>query len=216
MSAMHRQRSRCGGSRRSNPTPHGGVNMFQRSYPVLLVDDDPDVLSVSKLALRSMMVFGVPLNVSAASSKAEAIEMLGRRTTRLPGGRGITPFAVALIDVVMETDTAGLELCQYIRDAMKDKITQIYIRTGQAGLAPERSVIDRYDINGYFTKVELTEQKLYTLVKAGVRGVHNSARHSVLGEMIDALIANAGSTEGMSSVFGQTIHALREGEDGRP
>ena len=51
--------------------------MFQHSYPVLLVDDDPDVLSVSKLALRSMTVFGVPLDVSAASSKAEAIEMLG-------------------------------------------------------------------------------------------------------------------------------------------
>src|SRR3954451_16932434 len=125
MSAMHRQRSRCGGSRRSNPTPHGGVNMFQRSYPVLLVDDDPDVLSVSKLALRSMTIFGVPLNVSAASSKAEAVEMLGRRTTRLRGG-GIAPFTVALIDVVMETDTAGLELCQYVRDTMKDKITQIY------------------------------------------------------------------------------------------
>jgi hypothetical protein len=34
--------------------------------------------------------------------------------------------------------------------------------------------------------------------------------------MIDALIANAGSTERMSSVFGQTIHALRKGEDGHP
>ena len=156
--------------------------MFQHSYPVLLVDDDPDVLSVSKLALRSMTVFGVPLDVSAASSKAEAIEMLGRRTTQLRG-RGIAPFSVALIDVVMETDTAGLELCQYIRDTMKDKITQIYIRTGQAGLAPERSVIDRYDINGYFTKVELTEQKLYTLVKAGVREVHNTIRHDLVAEI---------------------------------
>ncbi len=77
-------------------------------------------------------------------------------------------------------------------------------------------MIDRYDINGYFTKVELTEQKLYTLVKAGVREVHNSVRHYVVGEVIDALIANAGSTEQMSSVFGQTIHALREGADGRP
>ena len=30
-------------------------------------------------------------------------------------------------------------------------------------------MIDRYDINGYFTKVELTEDKLYSLVKSGVR-----------------------------------------------
>ena len=31
------------------------------------------------------------------------------------------------------------------------------------------SVLDRYDINGYFTKVEATEDKLYSLVKSGVR-----------------------------------------------
>jgi hypothetical protein len=36
-------------------------------------------------------------------------------------------------------------------------------------MAPERKVIDDYDISGYFTKVELSEQKLYTLVKSGVR-----------------------------------------------
>jgi len=45
-----------------------------------------------------------------------------------------------LIDVVMETDTAGLELCQYIREKMKNQLTRIYIRTGQPGIAPERTV----------------------------------------------------------------------------
>src|SRR5262245_61363682 len=125
--------------------------MFSRSYPVLLVDDDPDVLSVSKLALRNITVFGVPLDISVASSKKEGIEVLTRKTTLLPNGRSVAPFAVALIDVVMETDNAGLELCQHIRETMKNPVTQIYIRTGQPGLAPERSVIDRYDINGYFT-----------------------------------------------------------------
>ena len=190
--------------------------MFQLSYPVLLVDDDPDVLSVSKLALRSMNVFGVPLDISVASSKKEAIELLERRTTKLPGGQGVAPFSVALIDVVMESNTAGLELCEYMRETMKDRITQIYVRTGQAGLAPERAVIDRYDINGYFTKVELTEQKLYTLVKGGVRHVHKIARDDVMFAVINALIANASSTERMSLVFQHMIGALREGADGRP
>ena len=78
-------------------------------------------------------------------------------------------MAVAFIDVVMETDTAGLELCQFIRETQRNRVTTLYIRTGQPGVAPERSVIDRYDISGYFTKVELTEDKLYSLVKAGAR-----------------------------------------------
>ena len=70
----------------------------------------------------------------------------------------------------MESDTAGLELCEYIREKQQNRLTQFYIRTGQPGIAPEREVIDRYDINGYFTKVELTEDKLYSLVKAGGYG----------------------------------------------
>jgi hypothetical protein len=41
-------------------------------------------------------------------------------------------------------------------------MTTIYVRTGQPGLAPERDVIDRYDINGYFSKAETTEDKLYS------------------------------------------------------
>lgn len=190
--------------------------MFQNSYPVLLVDDDPDVLSVSKLALRGMNVYGVPLDITVAASKAEAIEVLRKRTTSLPTGDAVAPFAVALIDVVMETNTAGLELCGYIRETLKDKTTQIYVRTGQAGLAPERAVIDRYDINGYFTKVEMTEQKLYTLVKAGVRQVHNPIRMEVMWAVIDGMIAHAKSTAHMSQVLKMAIQSLRQGADGRP
>jgi hypothetical protein len=78
-------------------------------------------------------------------------------------------LAVAFIDVVMESDTAGLELCQHIREEQGNKLTQLFIRTGQPGVAPERAVIDRYDINGYFTKAEATEDKLYSLVKSAVR-----------------------------------------------
>jgi len=190
--------------------------MFQKSFPVLLVDDDPDVLSVSKLALRGMTVFGVPLDITVATSKAEAIEVLKRRVTSLETGDSVAPFSVALIDVVMETNTAGLELCAYIRETLKDKTTQLYVRTGQAGLAPERTVIDRYDINGYFTKAEMTEQKLYTVVKSAVRQVHNVARTEVSWSLIDAMIAYSASKEGISQVLKMAIQSLKHGGEGRP
>ena len=113
--------------------------MFQKSFPVLLVDDDPDVLSVSKLALRGMTVFGVPLDITVATSKAEAIEVLKRRVTSLETGDSVAPFSVALIDVVMETNTAGLELCAYIRETLKDKTTQLYgARPGRPGAGTHR------------------------------------------------------------------------------
>ncbi len=43
------------------------------------------------------------------------------------------------------------------------------MRTGQPGHAPEKEVIDEYDINDYKEKTELTAQKLYTTVMTSLR-----------------------------------------------
>jgi CheY-like chemotaxis protein len=137
--------------------------MFQKQWDVLLVDDDPDMLRVSKLAMKNFKVYGIPLKIHECRSKLEAIQLLETQSELLPS------LAVAFIDVVMETDEAGLELCRYIREAQQNYLTQIYVRTGQPGVAPERAVIERYDINGYFTKIETTEDKLYSLTYSGVR-----------------------------------------------
>jgi len=173
--------------------------MFQKEWNILVVDDEPDVLSVSRLAMRNFTVYGTPIHIHAAQSKAEAVELL--KTTLLHGSR-LSNLAVAFIDVVMETDQAGLELCQFIREEQKDKLTQLFVRTGQPGIAPERDVIDRYDINGYFTKVEATEDKLYSLVKSGIRQYYflSSAFH--LSQLLHRCIAAAGSRERMT----QSMH----------
>ena len=47
--------------------------MFFKEWVVLLVDDEPDVLSVSKLAMRAIKVYDLPLKIYTAASKAEAI-----------------------------------------------------------------------------------------------------------------------------------------------
>ena len=114
--------------------------MFQTEWPVLLVDDDPDVLAVSKLAMKSFEIDGVPIKLFTATSKDEAVKLLSG-----PLGSTALPYvSVAFIDVVMETDHAGLELCRYIRETQMNRMTTIYVRTGQPGLARERDVIDRY------------------------------------------------------------------------
>src|SRR5919199_6814496 len=177
--------------------------MLQNEFNVLIVDDDPDVLAVSKLAMRGFNVFDVPVRLHTASSKAEAIDLIQRElsTPAYPSGN----LAVAIIDVVMETDTAGLELCDYIRNTLNNRTTQLYIRTGQPGVAPEREVIDRYDINGYFTKVEATEDKLYTIINSGVREVTFAGTAVAMLDLLSALAAFSDSRDAMFGVLEQAV-----------
>ncbi|MBM4200844.1 MAG: response regulator [Gammaproteobacteria bacterium] len=180
--------------------------MFFQHWPVLIVDDEPDVLQVSRLAMKNFEVYGLPLRIHTATSKAEAIRLMA---DDVEVGCSL---AVALVDVVMESDRAGLELCEHIRGDLGNKLTQIFIRTGQPGIAPEREVIDRYDINGYFTKVEATEDKLYSLIKSSVRQYLTYGTALATVDLCTALMAAAGSRRkiryALSPVGGQAPDQL--------
>jgi CheY-like chemotaxis protein len=136
--------------------------LIRKNWEVLVVDDEPDVLAVTRLALKQIQVYGIPIRIHECASKAAAIEYL-QKTAELPD------LALAIIDVVMETEHAGLDVCKFIRDELKNRDTQIVVRTGQAGKAPEREVIERYDISTYLTKVEATNEKLHAIVVNAVR-----------------------------------------------
>ncbi|MDM8516854.1 response regulator [Desulfobacterales bacterium HSG16] len=77
--------------------------------------------------------------------------------------------AIILLDVVMETDHAGLELVRHIREELGNRFVRIILRTGQPGKAPEKKVIIEYDISDYKTKTELTAQKLFTAIISSLR-----------------------------------------------
>ncbi|WP_437521144.1 response regulator [Sorangium sp. So ce726] len=136
--------------------------MVRTHWDVLIVDDDPDMLAISRLALKHVRVFGIPLKVHECTNKADAIKFL-KATAEL------SDLSVALIDVVMETEHAGLDVCKFIREDMNNRVTPIVVRTGQPGKAPEREVIERYDISTYLTKVEATNEKLHATVVNAVR-----------------------------------------------
>lgn len=176
--------------------------MFFQEWNVLLVDDEPDVLIVSTLAMKHFEVYGIPVKLYAANNKAEAINFL----QETPGVAW--SLALAFIDVVMETDTAGLELCQFLREYTQNKLTQLYIRTGQPGIAPEREVIDRYDINGYFTKLEATEDKLYSLTKSAVRQFLWSSYSMATMQFLNGLIAAGNSRAQLAQSIQQNYDML--------
>ncbi|WP_085904920.1 response regulator [Kiloniella majae] len=128
-------------------------------WKILIVDDEDEVHSVTKFALKGYKFADRPLKFFHAYSGTEAKDILSTNDD----------IALILLDVVMETDHAGLELVEYIRCTLNNKISRIVLRTGQPGQAPEKKIIIDYDINDYKEKTELTSQKLFTLVSASLR-----------------------------------------------
>ena len=128
-------------------------------WQILIVDDDPEVHSVTQLALSDLIVLDRRLEYLHAFSAKEACQLV----------KDNQDIAMVLLDVVMETDDAGLQVVKYVREELKRKNVRIVLRTGQPGYAPEESVIKQYDINDYKTKTELTRRKLVTSVFAAIR-----------------------------------------------
>lgn len=128
-------------------------------WKVLVVDDEEQIHTVTKMVLSNFSFRDQGLEFISAHSAEEARALM----TKHPD------IAVAFIDVVMETDTAGLDLVRYIRDELNNRHLRIVLRTGQPGQAPERKVIVGYDINDYKEKSELTAQKLFSTMVTALR-----------------------------------------------
>ncbi len=128
-------------------------------WKMLIVDDEPEVHSITKLVLADFAYKGRSAQFLSAYSAAEAREILARENA----------LAIILLDVVMETDDAGLQLVHHIREELKNRHVRIILRTGQPGQAPERAVILDYDINDYKAKTQLTAQQLFTTTVAALR-----------------------------------------------
>lgn len=126
---------------------------------LLVVDDDHDVHSVTELLLRDLTFDGYRLKLLHAYSSKEAFEILQQDAD----------IAILLLDVVMESDDAGLRLVKRVRETLHRKKLRIILRTGQPGYAPELETISNFDINDYKTKTELTRERLFTCLMAAAR-----------------------------------------------
>jgi diguanylate cyclase (GGDEF)-like protein len=137
----------------------------KETWQVLIVDDDPEIHSVTQLALSDLVVLGRRLEYLHAYSGVDACSLIETNPD----------IVLVLLDVVMETDDAGLNVVKHIRENLKRQDIRIVLRTGQPGYAPEESVIKEYDINDYKTKTELTRRKLVTTVYAAIRSYQQIA-----------------------------------------
>jgi diguanylate cyclase (GGDEF)-like protein len=168
----------------------------KETWKVLIVDDDPEIHSVTQLALSDLVVLGKRLEYIHAYSGRDACQLIEQHDD----------IVLVLLDVVMETDDAGLNVVKHIREELKRQDIRIVLRTGQPGYAPEESVIKDYDINDYKTKTELTRRKLVTTVFAAIRSY----------QQIDSVTKNR---VGLEKIIGSaaellelhTVHEYAEG-----
>lgn len=129
------------------------------SHLVLIVDDEPDIHTATALSLKRMRFQDQEVELKSVTSGAVAVEFV----------KTYPETAVILMDVVMENQHAGLDAVHEIRETLENQMVRILLRTGQPGQAPERAVIDTYDIDGYLAKEEMTQTKLYSAVRSALK-----------------------------------------------
>jgi CheY-like chemotaxis protein len=128
------------------------------SWPVLVVDDDPAVHEVTRLCLQGLTFRSRPLELLSAHSGAEARGIMAGRDD----------IALVLLDVVMETDRAGLDVAVHIRNELRNRRTRIVLRTGESRANP-LAVVDQYEIDDFRAKTDLTFDRMTILVKSALR-----------------------------------------------
>ncbi|MFK7871719.1 MAG: ATP-binding protein [Oligoflexales bacterium] len=129
-------------------------------YLVLVVDDEPEVHSVTEMVLSSYKFAGRGLKFLNAYDRTQACDLIEKHQKDI---------SLILLDVVMDTPDAGLLVVQYIRETLKNPLLRIILRTGQPGEAPESEVIMNYDINDYRLKTEVTRERLFASVTVALR-----------------------------------------------
>ncbi len=165
-------------------------------WKIAIIDDDHAVHDGTRFALADYRLNGQGLEILSAYSAADGRALM----------RSHPDVAVVLLDVIMETDTAGLDLVEFIREDLKNETVRIILRTGQPGQAPERRVIVDYDINDYKAKTELTADKLFTALTAALRS------HQQLQRMVETRRGLEIIIEAASTLFDlRSMQRLAEG-----
>ena len=155
----HKDKDQLLFSEDETPSESGSEKKPTGTWKLLIVDDDKEVHTMTKLVLSDYCFENRGLEFLSAYSGEHARTLLKEHPDSV----------VILLDVVMETKEAGLDLAKYIRETLKNEKLRIVLRTGQPGSAPEKSVIVDYDINDYKEKTELTSDKLFTSITTAIR-----------------------------------------------
>lgn len=171
-------------------------------WNILLVDDEPDVHEITRLALKHKRWRKRPFALTSLSSMREAVAFLESGKAR--------DVQVAIVDVVMETNDAGLRLCEYMRRHCQSSL-RIVLRTGQPGSAPEEHVLNEYDIDYYLAKSEATPEKLFSVVRACLRSSQDISTLLAFGRQLQSFtraLQDVSSVKDLLVFMGEALQFL--------
>ena len=169
-------------------------------WDILIVDDEPEIHTVTELALSGVEFWGKTLRFHHAYSGVEAIEVLTNTHN----------VSVLLLDVVMESDDAGLKVVKEVRDTLQNHNVRIILRTGQPGYAPEEKVIREYDINDYKTKTELTRSKLVTSLVTAIRSYEQVCQLEYQSKALNNILLASKAILGFTDIKAFTMAVIKQ------
>jgi len=134
-------------------------------YRILVVDDNSDVAPSFALSLRGAVLDGRAIVVERANSGLEARRMLEARA-----------YALAIVDVVMESEAAGLDLVRWLTKELKDDVVRVVVNTGNPMKANELLVPRDNEISGYCLKGNQHAAFIHALVVGHCRSYRDLVR----------------------------------------
>lgn len=136
--------------------------VLRDKWNILVIDDDMEVHAMTKLALKNVKIFERELNLVHAYSGIDGIAYL----------KEMSRIDLILLDMVMETHDAGLEVARWLHeeDDIQDKPVVI-LRTGHPGLLTTEDILKNRHFNGMIEKSNVTYHNLINLLTRMLRGV---------------------------------------------
>ncbi|WP_057831896.1 DUF3369 domain-containing protein [Colwellia sp. TT2012] len=160
-------------------------------WKVAIVDDDEEIHKVTKLSLSNFQFEGRAIEFVSLYSGAEAKEYFEENDD----------VALLLLDVVMESDDAGLQVVNYLRNELNNSYTRIILRTGQPGKAPEHSIFEIYDIDGYKGKTDLNVNALKQVLYIALRSYRDLVKIQYYQKGLEAIINSISNMNQLENVL---------------
>ena len=187
----------------ANKEIQSGGKLSQKSKPwvILSIDDDPPVHELTRLLISDFVFEGRPLEIHFLNSGLEARSFMQQHGD----------VALLFLDVIMESDAAGLELARYIRDDLGNHFSRIVLRTGQSGQAPEEAVIREYDIDGYLAKTEMGPARMHSILYSMLRSYRDicslQRNRLALSQVVES-ITSINSTDNLTSFASALLNQI--------
>ena len=152
-----------------------------------------------KLAMRNFEVYGLPLKIHTAESKAEALETL-EQPTRSPCASVQPDGCFYRCGDGNRTAPAWSYARPFGKRWVINSFNSSFAPANRGSPRSERSSTATTSTD-YFTKAEATEDKLYSLVKSGVRQYYWSMLTRIAIPFLNMIIAAKGSQEKLTQNF---------------